>query len=60
MTILKNNKLDSDDEEQTNDDIATQEARWQDAEQIRTSIESLLRMILEEDGDEDTSNHFKR
>jgi len=60
LVILKKNKPDSDDEEQTNDDVAAQEARGQDVEQTRTSLESLLRIAGLFDQDEDTSKHLKR
>ena len=59
MTILSKMK-ERDGDEETNDGIAAQEARGQGAD--HTSIESLLRMLLEEDKDEDedTSYNFKK
>ena len=57
MTILRKMK-ESDGDEDTNDGIAAQEARGQGAD--HTSIESLLRILFDEDEDENTSTHFKK
>ncbi|KAK2152648.1 hypothetical protein NP493_2416g00000 [Ridgeia piscesae] len=61
MAIQKKVKESGEDEE-TNDDIAAQEARGQGAGHTRTSLESLLRLLslLDKDDDEETSTHLKR
>jgi len=57
-TILS--KMKESDDDETNDGIAAQEARGQGAD--HTSIERLLRMLLDvdEDNDEETSTRFKK